>query len=74
MDEKRQGEIALKLVQNKIIKSEMPSAANFLRELGNIAKEIGEETDTMKVFYESAILPKLIGTMLGRVGVTITSK
>ena len=63
MDKQRQGEIALKLIELKMMKSPMPAPNDFMRELGNVAKDIGEDVETMREFYE-AMLPKMIGRML----------
>ena len=70
MDEKRRGEIAIKLVEAMMMKRQMPAPNDFMRELGNVAKEIGEDTETLKQFYET-LLPKMIGRMLGRKSVSL---
>ena len=72
MDEKRKGEIALKILETMLMKRQIPAPNDFMRELGNVAKEIGEDTETLKQFYE-ALLPKMLGRMLGRKSVSMTS-
>jgi hypothetical protein len=71
MDEKRQGEIALKVVKQKLFKSGLPGDGSQ-RELGNIAKELGIELEELKQFYE-AILPEFLGRILGRKKVSLTT-
>lgn len=69
MDEKRQGEIALKLVKQRLMKGGLPGDG-FQRELGNIAKEIDVPIGELRDFYE-ALLPMLIGSLLGRKKVSL---
>lgn len=70
MNEQHQGQIALKLVERQMMKNQMLAPNDFMRELGNIAKDIGEDVETMREFYE-AMLPKMIGRMLKRSNVSI---
>ena len=72
MNEQRQGQIALKLVERQMMKSQMPAPNDFMRELGNVAKDIGEDVETMREFYET-MLPKMIGRMLKRSSVSLTT-
>ncbi len=72
MDEKRRGEIALKLIESQMMKKQLPAASDFNRELGNAAKDIGEDAETLKQFYEF-LLPKVIGRMLGRRSVSLAT-
>ena len=70
LSKERLGEIALKLVKAHAMKRELPAPEDFRRDVGSAAKEIGEDTDTLIVFVE-AIMPELIGKMLGRKSVSL---
>lgn len=72
MSPERQGEIALKLVKRYLMEREMSAPNDFRREIGSVAKEVDESTDTMVAFYE-AILPELLGKMLGHKNVFLTT-
>ncbi len=72
MSKERQGEIALALIEHRLKKQPMPAPADFRRELGNLSKDIGVSADDLVMFYET-ILPKLLGTMLGRSKVSLTT-
>jgi hypothetical protein len=71
MNVTRQQEIALKLVEAMLIKKGITNITDFRREAGNIAKEIGIELPELIKFYE-AMLPKVIGRMLGYGTVSLT--
>jgi hypothetical protein len=68
----RMGEIALKMVKRQAMDREFPSPNDFRREIGNYAKDIDETTETLVDFFE-AILPDILGKMLGRKSVSITT-
>ena len=69
MDEKRLGEIALKIVKHKLHKSGLPGDG-FQRDLGNSAKEIGISVEELRQFYET-LLPEILGRLLGRTNVSL---
>jgi hypothetical protein len=72
MDDKRRGEIALMLVERELMKERLHAPNDFHRIIGNIAKEIGIDSQELLDFYQS-MLPKMIGMMLGdRKAVSIT--
>lgn len=71
MNEKRQGEIALKIVKHKLFKNGLPGDG-FQRDLGNAAKEIGISVEELRQFYET-ILPEILGRLLGRKSVSLTT-
>ncbi|HVV39254.1 MAG TPA: hypothetical protein VHD31_02915 [Candidatus Paceibacterota bacterium] len=71
MDDKRKGEIALKLVEYRFLSTPMPTPNNFNRELGNIAKDAGVDLNELRDFYAD-ILPKLVGKMFNKNSVSIT--
>jgi hypothetical protein len=75
VDEKRRGEIALKLIAAQLMKKSMPAPNDFGRDLGNAAAEIGEPLQDLRDFYQS-LLPRMIGKMLGcsEVSVTVTKQ
>jgi len=72
LTKERMGEIALKLVEQRLMKSSMPAPADFRRELGNAAKEIDVDLEDLISFYE-AFLPKVLGKMLGRKSVSLVT-
>ena len=72
MDEKRLGEIALKIVKQQLRKVGL-RGENFNREMGNAAKDIGIPKDELRSFYES-LLPEILGEMLGRKSVSLITK
>lgn len=72
MDTQRQGEIALLLVRKQLTKRGL-LGEGFRRELGNAAKDLGVEPHELEAFYEKQ-LPFIIGEMLGRKDVLITTR
>lgn len=72
MSESRKRDIALRMVEHVMLRRQLPAPNDFMREIGNTAKDIGVDIETLKKFYE-ALLPKIIGRMLGRKNVSVTS-
>jgi hypothetical protein len=62
MDEKRKGEIALLCLRYRAKKEGMRLAPDKMRELGNIAKEIGVSFDELKKFMR-IIVQELVDDM-----------
>jgi hypothetical protein len=50
MDQKRQGEIAIRLVKHIMRKQGLRLSHNEMRELGNVAKAIGVPVEELKQF------------------------
>ena len=69
MDETRMGKIALKLVLYRMRKTGL-QIDEFNRELGNLAKATSIPIEEPRQFFE-AILPELLGQMLGRKSVSL---
>ena len=69
MDDKRRGEIALKLIQHQLQKKGLPGDS-FARDLGNISKETDIHTDELREFY-ATLLPDFIRSTLGYKNVTL---
>ncbi len=72
MNAQRQGEIALLLIRKQLTKRGLPGEG-FRRELGNAAKDIKVEPHELEAFYERQ-LPFIIGEMLGRKNVSLTTE
>lgn len=70
MTEERQGEIAVKLLKLRMKKNGIPPG--LAREMGNVAKELDIKKDELQSFYE-AIIPEVLGDILGRQRVSLTT-
>jgi len=75
MTEDRRKEIALKIVEQLATEKGIPGGDQLRRDLGNMAKNIGVQTEELMGFYES-LLPKVIGRIFGyqQVGLTTSKK
>ncbi len=70
MTEERQGQIAVMLIKQRLKKMGIPGGLD--REMGNIRKELGLSKHEIQSFYE-AILPEVLGDILGRKRVSLTT-
>lgn len=64
MTEERRKEIALKLVEQKILDEGLPGKAELKQRLGNIGKQIDVSTEELLAFYQT-FMPKLYGKVFG---------
>lgn len=55
MDEKRMQEIALAVMRLEIRRRDIRLNANFRRELGNVAKEVGIPLEELTSFFETLV-------------------
>ncbi|HRH27127.1 MAG TPA: hypothetical protein PLZ99_03165 [Parcubacteria group bacterium] len=75
MTEQRRMEIALLLVEQKILDTGLVGGGGdrLKRDLGNLGPRIGVSTDELLAFYET-FLPKIIGKTFGYSQVSLVTK
>ena len=71
LSEKRAGEIALKMLEHRAVKTGLPDPQSFKRELGNISKEIGVPIEEL-VELSQMMVSTIISKMFGAAHVSIT--
>lgn len=64
MKEERRQEIALMLVEQRILERGIPGTDELKRDIGNRAKKIGITTVELMEFYQSCV-PMLLGQIFG---------